>query len=138
MWYSIDHEKVNVWHPVIFIGNSVEAQSIISFGKDAYAINSLWYFYPEHKIRYSTVLTTKISCKMNFKNFPLDSHECILDLKNWISTSYRLSLCSPKIYTDDKNGKEIGGKEFKMRKNGRLDYNFHFETLPSSVYEDGG
>ena len=121
-----------MWVPQIFIGNSVRSLDLIKF-------DHMWYFYPKKMVKYTMILTPKISCNLDFHAFPFDSHECTLDLKNWISTSYRISLNSPKIYTNDNNGKEIGGQELKITKNhGKLDYNFGFKTLPSSVYVDGG
>ena len=73
---------------------------------------------------------------MNFQSFPFDSHECVLDLKNWIGETYRVILNSPKILTNDENGNEIAGKKLTILSNTELDYNFYFETLPTSVFVD--
>ena len=43
---------------------------------------------------------------------------------------------SPKILTNDENGNEIAGKKLTILSNTELDYNFHFETLPTSVFVD--
>ena len=132
IWYLI--EAVDIWYPEVFIGNSVETQNLVSFDNDARTLNSLWYYYPDHKVRYTVILTTKVACNMNFQMFPFDSHECILDIKNWIGASYRLVLSSPKIYKIDMNGQQLGGKEFEIDTHGRLDYNFKFKALESSTY----
>ena len=83
-------------------------------------------------------MTTEISCNLDFKMFPFDSHVCILDLKNFVGSSWRVVLNSPKIATNDGNGYEIGGDEFEINNIARLDYNFYFKTLSSSVFEDNG
>ena len=44
----------------------------------------------------------------------------------------------PEISTYDENGKEIGGREFKMKSKGRLNYNFEFKALQSSSYLESG
>ena len=43
---------------------------------------------------------------MNFEHYPLDSHNCLLDLKSWDGALYRLVLNSPKIFTFAKDGKQ--------------------------------
>ena len=73
---------------------------------------------------------------MNFQSFPFDTHECILDLKNWIGETYRVILNSPKILTNDKNGNEITGKQLKIPRNTELDYDFDIQTLPTSIFVD--
>ena len=55
-----------------------------------------------------------------------------------INHPFRLVLNSPKIYTVDSNGKEIGGSEFNFPNNGRLDYNFNLKSLPSSDFLENG
>ena len=45
---------------------------------------------------------------------------------------------SPKIYTIDKYGKEIGGSEFNFDKSSRLDYNFNLKSLPNTEYTENG
>ena len=53
----------------------------------------------------------------------------------------RIIFGDPKIYTNDgfyTDGKEIGGKKFSLNTDGRLDYNFKFESLPSSTFIDSG
>ena len=127
-------EAVDIWYPEVFIGNSVETQNLVSFDNDARTLNSFWYHYTEHLVRYAVILTAKVACNMNFQTFPFDSHECILDIKNWIGASYRLLLNSPKIYKIGMNGKQHGGKEIEINTNGRLDYNFQFKALESTIY----
>ena len=130
-------EAVDIWYPEVFIGNSVETQNLVSFDNDARTLNSFWYYYPEHTVRYAVILTAKIACNMNFQTFPFDSHECILDIKNWIGASYRLVLSSPIIYKIGINGEQLGGKEFEIDTHGRLDYNFQFKALESTTYYSG-
>ena len=128
-WYFVRTGN-DIWYPKIYIDNSVEAQNLVSFGDDISTITSLWYFYPEHRVRYSTILRTKISCSLDYQTYPFDSHECNIRFKNWIGATYRLVLNSPQIYTNDENGNEIGGDEFEMIENGRMNYHFDFKALP--------
>ena len=127
-------DKVDIWHPEVFIGNSVVTQNLFDFQKDSDTLSYIWYYYPKHMIRYAVILTTTISCNLNFQTFPFDSHECNLQLKNWIGASYRLVLNSPKIFKSNENGQEIGGTEVEMNNLDRLDYNFHFKALNSTVF----
>ena len=130
-------EAVDIWYPEVFIGNSVEAQNLVSFDSDGKTLTSFFYNYPEHMVKYAVILTAKVACNMNFQTFPFDSHECILDIKNWIGASYRLVLSSPIIYKIGINGEQLGGKEFEIDTHGRLDYNFQFKALESTTYYSG-
>ena len=132
-WYLIN--DVNVWYPQIFIGNSVETTNILSFEKNSHSINSLWYYYPDHKLRYSGLLITEISCKMNFQSFPFDSHQCIFYLKNWIGSIRRVILTPPILMTNDEDGNNLEADEITLP-GGK--YEFNFKTLPTSVFKDGG
>ena len=85
-------------------------------------------------VKYAVILTAKVACNMNFQTFPFDSHECILEIKNWIGASYRLVLNSPRIYKIGLNGKQLGGKEVEINSDGSLDYNFQFKALDSTIY----
>ena len=89
---------MDIWYPEVFIGNSVEAQNLVSFDSGGKSLTSFMYNYPKHLVRYAVILTAKVACNMNFQTFPFDSHECILEIKNWIGASYRLVLNSPRIY----------------------------------------
>ena len=76
---------------------------------------------------------------MNFEHYPLDSHNCLLDLKSWDGALYRLVLNSPKIFTFAKDGKtEIEGEKLVKNNTDRLDYNFVFKPLNSTVFYDDG
>ena len=132
-WYLIN--DVNVWYPRIFIGNSVETTYILSFEKNSHSINSLWYYYPDHKLRYSGLLITEISCKMNFQSFPFDSHQCIFYLKNWIGSIRRVILTPPILVTNDEDGNNLEVEEITLQ-GGK--YEFNIKTLPISVFKDGG
>ena len=79
-----------------------------------------------------------MSCQLNFEAFPYDFHECIINFKNWYGSAWRVKLQSPKIYTIDKYGKEIGGSEFNFDKSSRLDYNFNLKSLPNTEYTENG
>ena len=79
-----------------------------------------------------------MSCQLNFEAFPYDFHECIINFKNWYGSAWRVKLQSPKIYTIDKYGKEIGGSEFNFDKSSRLDYNFNLKSLPNTEYMENG
>ena len=127
-------EAVDIWYPEVFIGNSVEAQNLVSFDSDGKSLTSFLYNYPEHMVRYAVILTAKVACNMNFQTFPFDSHECRLEIKNWIGASYRLVLNSPRIYKIGLNGKQLGGKEVEINSDGSLDYNFQFKALDSTIY----
>ena len=76
------------------------------------------------------------TCHLDFQKFPFDSHTCIMLLRNWIGSSYRIRLNSPQIYTYE-NGKQIGGKVFKMTES-TLNYNFEFESLESTTIAEKG
>ena len=130
-----------IWHPELYIGNDVETQNLLNFGQNSDLITSLWYFYSEHRVRYSTIFTAKIACSLDFQTFPFDSHTCLMNFNNWIGANYRIIFGKPKVYTNDgfyTEGKEIGGYEFELKTDGRLDYDFKFESLPSSTFIDSG
>ena len=133
--------KINgaeIWYPEIFIANSVQAQNLVSFGKDGGALNALYYYYSNHQIEYATILTVTISCDMNFQYFPFDKHECNLDIKNWNGNSNKIILNPPKLLGNDENGNEINSSELEINSNGRLEYNFHFKPLLSTLFNDVG
>ena len=132
-WYLIN--DVNVWYPRIFIVNAVEMTNILSFEKDSHSINSLWYYYPEHKLRHSRLLIVEISCKISFQSFPFDSHQCIFYLKNWIGSIRRVILTPPILMTNDEDGNNLEADEITLP-GGK--YEFNFKTLPTSVFKDGG
>ena len=131
-------EDVDVWYPRIFIGNFVESMNLIAFHKDADEINSLWYHYPDNRVHYATVMTTTISCPMNFETFPFDTHECTMDLKNWIGKNSRVELNTPIILTNDENDNEIGGKDFELGVRSGMNYDFFFKALPPTTFVDDG
>ena len=98
--------------------------SLISFENDSSDIKSLWYHYTDHSVNYFAILTITLKCEMNFQKFPFDSHECIIHLRNWIGSTYRVLLNSVKVLTIDENGNEIGGEILQV--NNYMDYNFTF------------
>ena len=64
-----------------------------------------------------------------------------MNFNNWIGANYRIIFGKPRIYTNDgfyTEGKEIGGNEFELKTDGRLDYDFKFESLPSHTFIDSG
>ena len=75
---------------------------------------------------------------MNFESFPFDKHRCNLGLKNWNGASNKIVLNSPKLLGNDKDGNEINSKELEIKSNGRLEYNFRFKSLPSTLFTDVG
>ena len=93
-----------LWSPIIYIGNSVKFKSQGSFGPDPKSLNLVWYYYYHHRLKYSEVFITSVSCKLDFKSYPFDSHDCIINLKNWYGASYRLILDQPRIFTVDEEG----------------------------------
>ena len=113
----------------------METTNILSFEKNSHSINSLWYYYPDHNLRYSGLLITEISCKMNFQSFPFDSHQCIFYLKNWIGSIRRVILTPPILVTNDEDGNNLEVEEITLQ-GGK--YEFNFKTLPISVFKDGG
>ena len=132
---------VYLWYPKVYIGNDVQTQNLVNFAQDAGSIANLWYLYPEHKLHYGTIFTAKIACSLDFQTFPFDSHTCLMNVNNWIGANHRIVFGKPKIYTNDgfyTEGKEIGGYEFELKTDGRLDYDFKFESLPSSTFIDSG
>ena len=130
-----------LWYPKVYIGNDVQTQNLVNFAQDAGSIINLWYLYPEHKLRYGTIFTAKIACSLHFETYPFDSHSCLMNVNNWSGAKHRVMFGKPKIYTNDgfyTEGKEIGGHEFELKTDGRLDYDFKFESMPSSTFIDSG
>ena len=139
-WYFMENGAL-LWAPELYIGNDVQTQNLIFFGQNSDSITSLWYHYPKHEVRYSTIFTAKIACSLDFQTFPFDSHTCLMNFNNWIGANYRIIFGKPRIYTNDgfyTEGKEIGGNEFELKTDGRLDYDFKFESLPSHTFIDSG
>ena len=101
--FNIEMSDFNqLWYPKIYIGNSLKFKSQDSFGPNPKSLNLVWYYYYIHKLKYSEVFITSLSCKLDFKTFPFDSQDCVISLKNWYGASYRLVLNQPTIYTVDK------------------------------------
>ena len=108
-----------------------------AFGDDSSALSSIWFLLPEYRLRFSEVFIVSIGCDFDFTTYPFDSHTCLIHLKNWIGSPFRLQLNSPSIYTLNSTGFEIGGKEFNFT-NGRLDYDLDFKSLPSETFIENG
>ena len=139
-WYYVE-TGAYLWYPKVYIGNNVQTQNLVNFAQNADSITHLWYLYPEHKLQYSTIFTAKIACSLNFETYPFDSHTCLMNVNNWSGAKHRIMFDKPKIYTNNgfyTEGKEIGGDEFELKTDGRLDYNFKFQSLPSLTFEDSG
>ena len=68
----------DLWLPNIFIYNlqSFEVMKVLS------KLSGLW-INSDKKILYSQAATITYYCPMDFKNFPLDSHSCILKLGSY-------------------------------------------------------
>ena len=131
----------DIWHPRLYIGNNIETQNLVNFDQNTESITSLWYHYPKQELRYASIVTAKIACSLDFQTYPFDSHTCLMNFNNWIGANYRIIFGKPKIYTNDgfyTEGKEIGGNEFELKTDGRLDYDFKFESMPSSTFIDSG
>ena len=131
----------DIWTPKIYIGNDVESRSLVYFGQNADSSTNLWYSYHEKELGYSAILTAKIACSLDFQTYPFDYHICLMDINNRMGTKQRITFGNPEIYTNDgfyTVGKEIGGNEFELKTDGRLEYDFKFESLPSSTYIDYG
>ena len=120
---------LDIWYPKIYIGNAVNYESLSYFGPKMEKVDSLWFFKTEHGLYYSQILTTTVSCSLNFQPFPFDFHECILEFKSWMLAEYRMVLESPKIYKDDINYEEI-----VQTSCGKLDYDFNFKPMNSSSF----
>ena len=92
-------------------------------------------------LHYSEIFSAQISCELNFQTFPFDSHECILELKNWIGAVFSettgVRLNSPRIFTVNENGQEIGGKKFDKSPS-RMKFHFSFESLESTTFPVNG
>ena len=114
LWYLVDTDDMeDLWYPTIYIGNAIRNKGLDSFGPEMSKLSNLWYYYSINGFYYTEMFTATISCNMNFKTYPLDSHRCLLDLKSWSGATYRMLLNSPKIFTFAKDGKtEIEGKNF--------------------------
>ena len=116
----------HLWTPVLFFGKTLTLKKNGAFGDDSRKLNYLWYQYQYQYLQFSEVFTVTLACRFNFQTFPFDSHECIVQLKNWIGASYRIQLNSISIYTHDKTGKENSGEKIAYRNN-RLNYQFVLE-----------
>ena len=115
-----------MWHPKIYIGNSVKSFDLIKF-------DHLWFYLSEQRVKYTMILTPRISCNLDFHAFPFDFHNCTMDLKNWVGASYRIAFNNPVILTNDQNGNEINGDELKINNEDRLEYDFVFKASSSPI-----
>ena len=130
-----------IWHPELYIGNDIETQNLLNLAQNTELITNLWFHYPNQELRYASIFTAKIACSLDFQTYPFDSHTCLMNVNNWLGENQRVTFGDPEIYTNDgfyTEGKEIGGKEFELKTDGRLDYNFKFESLSSSTFIDSG
>ena len=120
-----------IWSPVIYFGNAINVWDLDSFGTDQETLSNLWSNFKHPYMQFSIKFTSKMSCKMNFNNFPFDKHDCQIMLINWEGATYRVLLNDPKVYTYDKEKhKEVGGKKIQI-KSEKLYYLFDFEALGS-------
>ena len=130
-WYMIDLiDMKNLWTPIVYIGSAKNVQKLGSFGEES--LSYLWYQFSRHMMHYSEIVTATVFCELDFKHFPFDSHECILDLKNWIGWSEVVVLNSP-LFT--KENEKIKSTNLT---NPRLKFDFTFESLPSKTFPVNG
>ena len=115
IWYTMKQGDIHdVWTPSMFFSNALDVKKIPQDRK----LSALWFHMP-HGLFYVQILVQTISCNLNFQSFPFDSHECILNLRTWSESVYRVRLNSPKIYDAQKNVDPF-------------DYHFSFESLQST------
>ena len=69
----------NLWSPAVYLGNAENVKKSKSLGDNTLAF--LWYKTDTHMLHFSEIFSAKVSCELDFKKFPLDSHYCILELK---------------------------------------------------------
>ena len=120
----------NLWTPTVYIGNAKHVNKLGSFGEDS--LSYLWYKFSSHMMHYSEIFTATVFCGLNFNNFPFDSHECILDLKNWIGWNEVVKLNSPVLTDGNEKLKSIN------KTNSRLKFHFTFESLESKTFPVNG
>ena len=77
--------------------------------------------------------TATVFCGLDFNHFPFDSHECFLDLKNWIGWSEVVILNSPMFSNGNEKVKSISNTS-----NSRLKFDFSFESLESKTFPVNG
>ena len=69
----------DLWSPTVYLGNAEDVKKHDSLGEDK--LSYLWYEYTQKMLHFSEIFSAKISCQLDFSNYPFDSHECILRLK---------------------------------------------------------
>ena len=90
-----------MWSPELYIGNDVQTQNLIFFGKNADSITSLWFHYAKSKLQYASIFTAKIACSLDFQTFPFDSHTCLMNFNNWIGAKHRITFGQPNSVHKD-------------------------------------
>ena len=94
------------------------------------------YYFFDHTLRYSAVVTVTISCNLHFQTFPHDSHKCLFILKNWIGDTSEVVLDTPDILINDEDNNEIVEDEVEFPSDDFLEYDFKLKTLPATTYLD--
>ena len=69
----------NLWSPAVYLGNAENVKKSKSLGDNTLAF--LWYKTDTHMLHFSEIFSAKVSCELDFRKFPMDSHYCILELK---------------------------------------------------------
>ncbi|GAB6032353.1 hypothetical protein CHUAL_010994 [Chamberlinius hualienensis] len=60
-----------IWKPDLFFANEIEAEE-----HEIFAPNELLRIYPDGEVLFSKRVTLRLSCSMNFRNFPFDFQRC--------------------------------------------------------------
>merc|ERR1719464_309060 len=136
IWYLMDMADMkNLWSPAVYLGNAENVKKSKSLGDNTLAF--LWYKTDTHMLHFSEIFSAKVSCELDFRKFPMDSHYCILELKNWIGAIFGentgVRLNPPKIFTTE-DRQEIGGQKFN-KSPARMKFHFTFESLKSSTFQ---
>ena len=128
----------DIWTPIIFLGNAIYVHDLYSFGSNQDILGNLWLYTGHPFMWHSIKFTTKVSCRMNFNDFPFDEHKCFIQIINYEGATDRVLLNPARIFTyNSKLKKEVGGKKIEVQSK-KLDYFFNFESLGSFDFFENG
>ena len=103
-------------------------------GKEAtYGMGGFDYFWhePPHFFKFADVMTQKISCVMEFGNFPFDHHVCDMVFYN-SQHHYNKVIMAPVTLGKDTRKVELNEGELEI-KSGRLPYKITAEVLNTTT-----
>ena len=133
-WVLLDNAYTStLWRPNVHWSNSIKILKLPSLNQNI--IGSFWYKHPNHFF-YQEYLQLSISCDMNFKRYPYDSHQCIMSLTNVIGNLDLVTLQSPKIYAGNETQNDPGN--LYQAQNDKLQFDVLVEPLNSTFNSEFG